>query len=167
MSLFLTMNATDRALQLDGAMGYHNTGDFAFSGYLSHLLYDTSHTQLMYMERGAWWFHIAGIFAFLNYLPYSKHLHILLAFPNAYYQRLEPMGKMDNMEQIEKEVEKGTIKRIYPMHLLMHLLSMTIFPFVAKPMMTRNMRLSDSQFKQIMEQRKTEIPKFIIDSIKK
>ena len=71
------------------------------------------------------------------------------------------------LEQIEVEIKKGTIKRIQPLHLLMNLLSMTIFPFIAKPMMTRNLRLSEAQFKQIMEQRKTEIPKFIIDSIKK
>jgi TetR/AcrR family transcriptional regulator len=71
------------------------------------------------------------------------------------------------LEQIETEIKKGTIKRIHPVHLLMNLLSMTIFPFVAKPMMTRNLRLNDTQFKQIMEQRKTEIPKFIINSIKK
>lgn len=71
------------------------------------------------------------------------------------------------LEQIEKETKKGTIKRIHPVHLLMNLLSMTIFPFVAKPMMTRNMRLTDKQFSEIMEQRKKEVPKFIIDSIKK
>jgi TetR/AcrR family transcriptional regulator len=71
------------------------------------------------------------------------------------------------LEQIEKEIKKGTIKRISPLHLLMNLLSMTIFPFVAKPMITRNLRLSESQFKQVMEQRKKEIPKFIIDAIKK
>ena len=71
------------------------------------------------------------------------------------------------LEQIEKEVKKGTIKRIGPMHLLMNLLSMTIFPFVAKPMMTRNLHLSDLQFRKIMEERRKEIPKFIIDSIKK
>jgi len=71
------------------------------------------------------------------------------------------------LEQIEKDVKKGTIKKIHPMHLLMNLLSMTIFPFVAKPMITRNLHLSDLQFKKIMEERRKEIPKFIIDSIKK
>jgi len=71
------------------------------------------------------------------------------------------------LEQIEKEVKKGTIKKISPVHLLMNLLSMTIFPFVAKPMLTRNLRLNEKQFIQIMEERKTEVPKFIIDSIKK
>jgi len=71
------------------------------------------------------------------------------------------------LEQIEKEVKKGTIKRISPVHLLMNLISMTIFPFVAKPMITRNLQMSELQFRQAMEQRRTEIPKFIIDSIKK
>lgn len=71
------------------------------------------------------------------------------------------------LEQIETEVRKGTIKRISPVHLLMNLLSMTIFPFVAKPMITRNMRMNELQFREAMEQRRKEIPKFIIDAIKK
>jgi len=69
--------------------------------------------------------------------------------------------------QIDKEVKKGTIKRISPLHLLMNLLSMTIFPFVARPMMQRNLGMTELQFKAAMEERKKEIPKFIIDSIKK
>ena len=71
------------------------------------------------------------------------------------------------LEQIAKEIKKGTIKRISPVHLLMNLLSMTIFPFVAKPMLTRNLRLSDVRFRSIMEERRKEVPNFIIDSIKK
>jgi AcrR family transcriptional regulator len=71
------------------------------------------------------------------------------------------------LEQIEKEIKKGTIKRIHPLHLLMNLLSMTIFPFIAKPMITRNLHLSESQFRKTMEERKKEIPKFIVDSIRK
>ena len=71
------------------------------------------------------------------------------------------------LEQIEKEIKNGTIKRFNPVHLLMNLLSMTIFPFVARPMMTRNLHLSDLQFRKIMEERRKEIPKFIIDSIRK
>jgi TetR/AcrR family transcriptional regulator len=71
------------------------------------------------------------------------------------------------LEQIEAEIKKGTIKRIHPIHLLMNLLSMTIFPFIAKPMMTRNLQISELQFRKTMEERKKEIPKFIIDSIKK
>lgn len=71
------------------------------------------------------------------------------------------------LEQMEREIKKGTIKRIQPLQLLMNLLSMTIFPFVARPMITRNLGLSESQFRELMNQRKKEIPKFIIDSIKK
>lgn len=71
------------------------------------------------------------------------------------------------LEQIEREVKKGTIKRTSPLHLLMNLISMTIFPFVAKPMFQKNLGLDELQFRSVMEQRKNEIPKFIIDAIKK
>jgi AcrR family transcriptional regulator len=71
------------------------------------------------------------------------------------------------LDQIEKEVKKGTIKRISPLHLLMNLLSMTIFPFVAKPMFQKNLGLDELQFRAVMEQRKKEVPKFLIDAIKK
>lgn len=71
------------------------------------------------------------------------------------------------LEQVEKEIKKGTIKKISPLHLLINLISMSIFPFVGKPMIQYAMGLDELQFKNIMEQRKKEIPKFIIDSIKK
>ncbi len=106
MSLFITMNATDRALQLQGLNEhYRETGDFVFSGMIAPLFQHFSSTQLVLIERSCWWLHIIGIFAFLNYLPYSKHLHIMLAFPNAYYARLQPNGKMDNMESVQNEVK--------------------------------------------------------------
>lgn len=70
------------------------------------------------------------------------------------------------LAQIEAEKAKGTIKNIHPMHLLLNMLSMTIFPFVAKPMLQKNMGMDEHQFRAIMEQRKKEIPKFIIDSIR-
>jgi len=71
------------------------------------------------------------------------------------------------LDQIEKEIKQGTIKRVSPVHLLMNLLSLTIFPFIAKPMIIRNLHLSDLQFRKIMEERKREIPRIIIDSIRK
>ncbi len=71
------------------------------------------------------------------------------------------------LQQIEREVKKGTIKKISPVSLLMNLVSLTIFPFVAKPMFQKNLGLDELQFRSIMEQRKKEIPKFIIDSIRK
>ena len=105
MSLFLTMNASDRALQLQENPGYPDQGNFVLSGLIAPSLQHLSAGTLVAIERTAWWLHIAGIFAFLNYLPYSKHLHILLAFPNAYYLPLQPKGKMDNMESVQKEVQ--------------------------------------------------------------
>jgi len=105
MSLFLTMNATDRALQLQGNEHYHETGSFVFSGMMAGWFQNMSASQLVMLERSCWWLHIAGIFAFLNYLPYSKHLHIILAFPNAYYARLAPNGEMENMENVQNEVK--------------------------------------------------------------
>ena len=105
MSFFLTMNATDRALQLQGSEQYHNTGSFVFSGLLAPLFSELSTTTLIGIERTCWWIHIVGILAFLNYLPYSKHLHIILAFPNAYYARLPLLGKMTNMAAVQNEVK--------------------------------------------------------------
>ncbi|MES2429339.1 MAG: (Fe-S)-binding protein [Bacteroidota bacterium] len=104
MTLFLTMNSADRALQFRGAEHYPNTGSFIFSGTFAAAFSNMSTSGLIILERSCWWLHIIGILAFLNYLPYSKHLHILLAFPNAYYTRLEPKGKMDNMKAIQNEV---------------------------------------------------------------
>lgn len=106
MSLFLLLNASDTLLQARGVEHYaaHPTGNFIISQYLHPMINGMSNVGLQIIERGSWWLHIVGIFAFLNYLPYSKHLHIILAFPNAYYARLQPMGKMENMESIQKEV---------------------------------------------------------------
>ena len=106
MSLFLTLNAGDTLLQTKGVEHYaaHPTGHFIFSQYLHPLLNGISNDGLLIAERTCWWLHIIGIYAFLNYLPYSKHLHIILAFPNAYFARLLPMGKMENMAAIQNEV---------------------------------------------------------------
>ncbi len=106
MSLFLTMNASDTILQARGVGHYGEavTGNFWFSSLLHPLLNGMSDSSLIFTERFCWWLHIFGIFAFLNYLPYSKHLHILLAFPNSWYARLEPQGKMKNMPEIQQEV---------------------------------------------------------------
>ncbi len=95
MTLFLTLDASDTVLQqrVYGHYAEHLTGNFTFSQYLHPLLAGWSNTSIVTLERTCWWLHILGIFAFLNYLPYSKHLHILLAFPNAYYARLQPEGK--------------------------------------------------------------------------
>ena len=106
MGLFLTMNAADTLLQSRGYghYGEHLTGNFAASRFLHPLLNGMSNAGLAGLERTCWWLHILGILAFLNYLPYSKHLHILLAFPNAFFARLEPEGKLRNMPAVQNEV---------------------------------------------------------------
>ncbi|HNN32082.1 MAG TPA: (Fe-S)-binding protein, partial [Chitinophagaceae bacterium] len=106
MSMFLIMNASDTLLQERNFATYaqHSTGNFIISSYIQPLINSFSDNSLVLIERVCWWLHIIGIFAFLNYLPYSKHLHVLLAFPNAYYARLEPKGKMKNMPSVQNEV---------------------------------------------------------------
>lgn len=106
MTLFLTMNATDTLLQQRDYSNYgnHQTGNFIISSFMHPLFTGLSNTTLVGIERVSWWLHILGIFAFLNYMPYSKHLHVILAFPNAYYTRLVPKGYMKNMPEIQKEV---------------------------------------------------------------
>ncbi|ETN96198.1 4Fe-4S dicluster domain-containing protein [Zhouia amylolytica] len=105
MCLFLTMNATDYQLQQLGAEHYTQAGAFPVSQLIAPLFEGLSQSALVMIERSAWWLHIVGILFFLNYLYYSKHLHILLAFPNTWYANLEPKGKLDNLEAVTNEVK--------------------------------------------------------------
>ncbi len=105
MSAFLLMDAADYRLQQMGAEHYIKAGAFPVSGLIAPLLSGMSESSLIMLERSMWWFHIVGILGFLNYLPYSKHFHIILAFPNVYYSKLEPKGQLDNLESVKKEVE--------------------------------------------------------------
>ena len=89
MCLFLVMNATDTVFQ-----GY-NSGN-VISQFIAPLFDGLSEATLHIIERAAWWMHIVGILVFLNYLYFSKHLHILLAFPNTYYGKLTPKGQFPN-----------------------------------------------------------------------
>ena len=104
MSAFLIMNAADGKLQALGEAHYVAAGSFPISVYLQGLL-PSSAASLIIIERFCWWFHIVGIFAFLNYLPYSKHFHILFAFPNTYFSNLEPKGEFTNMQSVTNEVK--------------------------------------------------------------
>mgnify|MGYP003858639757 FL=1 len=92
MGLFLLMNAADPS------------ANFIVSSWIKPTLSNLDAHQLHTIEQSAWWMHILGIYGFMNYLPYSKHLHIVLAFPNAYYASLEPKGKMHNMVAVQNEV---------------------------------------------------------------
>jgi len=98
MSLFLLMNATD--VHFQGL----NSGNI-ISQFLAPVFEGFSNENLHIVERTAWWIHITGILVFLNYLYYSKHLHILLAFPNTYYANLNAKGKLTNLEAVTNEVK--------------------------------------------------------------
>ncbi|NNJ55164.1 MAG: (Fe-S)-binding protein [Bacteroidia bacterium] len=104
MAALLKMNATDQVLQAKGADHYVAAGSFPISQYLVGFFNGFSIPTLVIFERVFWWFHILGILFFLNYVPYSKHLHIILAFPNTWYSRLSPAGEFANMPEITNEV---------------------------------------------------------------
>jgi ferredoxin len=105
MLAILTMNAADSVLQDLGSAHYPAAGDFLISQWFKPLFAGWSESALIAYERIAWWIHILGIFVFAVYLTYSKHLHIVLAFPNTYFSRLEPKGEMQNMPEITQEVK--------------------------------------------------------------
>ena len=106
MTAILSMNGADQLLQNADYPGYIGTGPL----YISHTLIipviknlDVGH--LIILERICWWFHIIGILAFAIYVTYSKHLHIIMAFPNTYYANLNPPSTMNNMEEVMNEVK--------------------------------------------------------------
>ena len=105
MTLFLSMNASDQLLQEFGETNYTQAGLFPVSKLLTPLFSSFSIESLIVLERTFWWLHIIGILIFLNYLYYSKHLHILLAFPNTFFQNLNPKGSFKNNEAVTKEVK--------------------------------------------------------------
>ena len=105
MFFLLSMNAADSVLQSRGVEHYHPVGTFAFSGFLKPIFEGWNTTALIAYERLAWWLHILGILAFAVYVTYSKHLHIFLAFPNAYFSNLEAKGQMANMPSVTQEVK--------------------------------------------------------------
>ena len=105
MTLFLLMNVTDSLLQNADYPGYIKAGAFPVSSFLIPLFDSFNLESLFILERIFWWSHIIGIFIFLNYLYYSKHLHIILAFPNTYFSNLKPNGYMKNNELVTREVK--------------------------------------------------------------
>ena len=106
MGLFLTMNASDYWLQINAQDPYYQTaGSFPVSQWITPLFDGLSIAQVIAVERTAWWLHIAGILLFMNYLYYSKHLHIILAFPNTWFAKLTPKGQFTNMQAVTDEVK--------------------------------------------------------------
>ena len=106
MTLFLTMNGADYTIQLNYPENdiYVRAGSYPISQFLVPIFQDLS-LAIYINERFSWWFHILGIFIFLNYLYYSKHLHILLAFPNTYFANLESKGKFKNIDSVTSEIK--------------------------------------------------------------
>ena len=105
MSLFLLMNAADGQLQALHVPHYVQAGFFPVSEWLRPLLGNASVSTLIAVERSCWWLHITGVLCFLNYLYYSKHLHILLAFPNTYYAPIRPLGASKVNPVVTQEVK--------------------------------------------------------------
>ena len=106
MVLFLTMNGADLWIQQNSPeLNYISAGSFPISQYLLPLFDGLSSNVVFIIERSAWWLHIIGILCFLNYLYYSKHLHILLAFPNTYFANLNAKGKFSNLKSVTNEVK--------------------------------------------------------------
>lgn len=105
MTLFLVMNAADYHLQQIGYSHYAEVGAYPVSNFISPIFDGMGDGSVAMIERAAWWLHITGILIFLNYLYFSKHLHILLAFPNTYFANLEKPGKFDNLQSVTNEVK--------------------------------------------------------------
>jgi heterodisulfide reductase subunit C len=105
MSAFLLMNAADGLLQNMGSAHYHKAGSFPVSTMMMPVLANLSEGTLIFIERFCWWFHIIGILAFMNYLPYSKHFHIILSFPATFYSNLKAKGEIVNLEAVTNEVK--------------------------------------------------------------
>ena len=105
MGLFLIMNSSDYALQQMGAAHYIQAGSYPVSSLFAGVFDGMSQSSLIIIERTAWWLHITGILIFLNYLYFSKHLHILLAFPNVYFGAVTPKGQFKNNQAVTAEVK--------------------------------------------------------------
>lgn len=106
MWLFLSMNAADVNLQALGDAHYPLTASFVVSKFIQPIVNFGGNAEAIHIyERTAWWLHIIGIFGFALYLSWSKHLHVILAFPNVYFSRLKPAGEINNMPVISYEVK--------------------------------------------------------------
>ena len=105
MSAFLIMNGADFRLQsIPGHVEYIKAGYYPLSGMLFPIMGMFEVSTLVIIERSCWWFHILGIFGFLLYLPFSKHFHIILAFPNVFYSKLDANGRLSNMSSVREQV---------------------------------------------------------------
>ncbi|MFK7032104.1 4Fe-4S dicluster domain-containing protein [Flavobacterium oreochromis] len=108
VTCIFTMNGTDEVLYTIGKSHFEGQGSFGFavSQHLGPAFFGgLSEGTLHILERIGWWGHFMMVMVFLNYLYYSKHLHIILAFPNTFFADLNPLGKFDNLESVTNEVK--------------------------------------------------------------
>lgn len=105
MTALLIMNAADLNIQALDAAHYPKTGNFLVSQFIAPIFSGLPEFALIAIERLMWWFHWIGILLFLNYVPYSKHFHIMIAFPNTYFGSLQANGEMRDMPEIANEVK--------------------------------------------------------------
>ena len=105
MFAFILMNTSDQILQSRNIDHYITAGAFPISSLIVPFLDHLTTSNLIFIERFTWWFHILGILAFLNYVLISKHLHIFFAFPSTYYANLNKLGKFDNLDSVTNEVK--------------------------------------------------------------
>ncbi len=102
IGFIFTMNGADEVLQSDAG----NSNGFAISSWLGPILFEGKSTHTLHvLEQIGWWGHIVMVYTFMNYLPYSKHLHIFMAFPNTYFSKLDPKGQFTNMQSVTNEVK--------------------------------------------------------------
>ena len=99
--IFLMNSAESAWLINSNGTGYH----FILSSVFALLFISFSADTLQMLSQLGWWLHLIGIFGFILYLPYSKHLHILLAFPNAYLTNPNAKGQINYMPEIYNEIK--------------------------------------------------------------
>lgn len=100
MVAFFMMNGADHFSDTN-----RFSGNFPISQHLFPFFANFSVETLHIIEKSAWWFHFIGILFFMNYLYYSKHLHIILAFPNTWFANLEKKGKFNNLASVTAEIK--------------------------------------------------------------
>lgn len=106
MMAFFKMNTSDAILQMRGVFPEHGSFPISQMTFIPLMeVFNFDSTFLIFVERGAWWFHFVGILFFMNYLYYSKHLHIIFAFPNTWFAKLQPKGELNNLDAVTKEIK--------------------------------------------------------------
>ena len=114
MTSVFFLNASDYILQTRDYGHYEQVGSFFLSSFFIPLIQNLPSESLVFIDRACWWLHIVGIMLFLNYIPYSKHFHVFVSFPNVYFSKLDLAGKIANMPSITREIKSMLGKPVEP-----------------------------------------------------